>query len=91
MRSLLLFPALLLAPVAVAEGDPVAGEALFKQRCTLCHMDVEEAAPSVEQLKALEPAAVVEKMTTGSMAPMSAGLSDADKASIAAWLKAPPK
>ena len=72
-------------------GDAVAGEAMFKQRCALCHMDEADSAPSVTQVKALDAPVILEKLTTGSMAPMAAGLTDADKANIVAYLKAPAK
>lgn len=72
-------------------GDAVAGEAMFKQRCALCHMEEADSAPAVSQVKALDGAAIIEKLTSGSMAPMAAGLTDADKANIVAYLKAPAK
>ncbi len=75
------------APAALA--DPVQGEALFKQRCQLCHTEVESAAPSSANLRELDADYILQQMTDGAMAAMAAGLTDEDKAGIVAYLKQP--
>lgn len=73
-----------MAPAALA--GPGQGEEIFEARCKMCHGSGMGGAPLVEKLSALEPAAVVEKMTSGTMAPLAGGISDEDKRNIAVFL-----
>jgi cytochrome c5 len=93
LASLVLGTALLAAPTALAQPGPdaAAGEGVYQARCNMCHGTGLSGAPLMEKLSTLTPAAIVEKMTTGTMAPMSAGISDADKASIAAFIASKAK
>jgi cytochrome c553 len=43
-------------------------------------------APLMEKLSALSTDSIIEKMTTGTMAPMASGLSDSDKKDIAEFI-----
>jgi len=79
---------LLAAPAAVA--GPEEGKALYEERCGFCHDTGENSAPLVDALKALDPAAIVEKLTTGTMASMAAGLTDQNKRDIAVFLTRKP-
>lgn len=72
------------APAAFA--GPGQGEEIYEARCKMCHGSGMGGAPLAEKIAALEPSAVVEKMTSGTMAPMSAGISDEDKRNIAVFL-----
>ncbi|MEZ5938882.1 MAG: cytochrome c [Hyphomonadaceae bacterium] len=74
----------LAAPAALA--DAAAGEGVYQARCNMCHGTGMGGAPLTEKLKALEAPAIVEKLTTGTMAPMAAGLTDQDKHDIADFL-----
>ncbi len=58
----------------------------------LCHMDVDDSAPSADHLKTLSVEVILEKLDTGSMQPMAAGLSEQQKKDIADYLaaKTPP-
>jgi mono/diheme cytochrome c family protein len=78
----------LAAPAAFADPGPdaAAGEGVFQARCHMCHGTGMGGAPLMEKLSTLAEPAIIEKMTSGTMAPMSAGISDADKASIAAFI-----
>ena len=75
---------LLAAPAAFA--DPDAGSDLFAARCNMCHGTGMGGAPLTDKLAVLAPDAIVEKLTTGTMASMAAGISDDDKKAIAAFL-----
>lgn len=77
---------LLAAPAAFAQPGPAEGEALFTARCAMCHGTGMGGAPLTEKLKADTAESILEKITTGSMAPMAAGISDAEKRDIAMWL-----
>jgi mono/diheme cytochrome c family protein len=79
---------LLAAPAAFADGG--AGGDLFAARCAMCHGSGVGGAPLADKLATLEPAAVVEKLTNGTMAPMAAGISDEDKRNIAVFLTHKP-
>jgi mono/diheme cytochrome c family protein len=80
---------LLAAPTAFADGKN--GEDLYGARCSACHTSGAGGAPPTDKLKTDAPESIVEKLTTGSMQYMAAGLSDQDKADIAEFLtgKAP--
>jgi polyvinyl alcohol dehydrogenase (cytochrome) len=91
--SAILFVGLLCAPsLAQTPPAPPPGEALFKGRCVLCHMDLDDSAPSAAHLRTLGAEAILDKLDTGSMQPMAAGLSEQQKKDIADYLtaKAPP-
>ncbi|MDP3735893.1 MAG: cytochrome c [Hyphomonadaceae bacterium] len=79
-----LIAGLLAAPAAFA--GPEDAKALYEERCAVCHATGENSAPMTDALKALDPAAIVEKMTTGTMASMAAGLTDQNKREIAVFL-----
>jgi mono/diheme cytochrome c family protein len=79
---------LIAAPAAFA--DPQETKDLFAERCGVCHDTGENSAPLTDDMKRLEPAAVVEKMTTGTMAGMAGGLTDQQKRDIAVFLTGKP-
>jgi mono/diheme cytochrome c family protein len=74
------------APSALAQATPAQTKTAYEENCGFCHDTGENGAPLIDKLKALEPAAIVEKMTTGSMAGFSGALSDPQKREIAVWL-----
>ena len=76
--------AVLAAPAAFA--GPAEGGGLFEARCKMCHGTGMGGAPLMDKLATLEPDAIVEKTTNGTMAAMAAGMSDADKRDIAVFL-----
>ena len=83
------------APAAPAMSAAVAaaqapGEATFKATCNACHGTGANGAPLVSVLAMKEPAAIVEALTTGKMAPMGAALSAEDKANVAMFLTKKP-
>lgn len=75
----------LASPAAFADPDG-EGEGLFQARCNMCHGTGMGGAPLMEKLSALSADAIVEKLTTGTMAPMAAGLSESEKKQIAAFI-----
>ncbi len=83
--ALVLGLGLLVAP-AFAEPGPAEGQATFEARCKMCHGTGMGGAPLMDKMAVLEATAVVEKLTNGTMAAMSSGLSDADKRDIAVYL-----
>jgi polyvinyl alcohol dehydrogenase (cytochrome) len=78
------------APAAFAGPAVSDGESLFAARCNMCHGSGMGGAPLTEKLAALDPKAVVEKLTGGTMAPMAAGISDENKRDIAVFLTKKP-
>ena len=83
-------------PAAARAADPAPapdGAALYKQRCAACHDDPAPGgrAPPKAALSTLAPNAVFETLAHGAMAPLAAGLSNAELDSIAVYLtgKAP--
>jgi polyvinyl alcohol dehydrogenase (cytochrome) len=87
----LILPAVLLAGLLAApvQAQTTPGEALFKERCALCHMDVDDSAPSEQRLRTHDAPFILDKLNNGTMQPMAAGLTDEQKASIAAFLTTP--
>lgn len=62
---------LLLAPAAFAEPDVTNGEALYQQKCNMCHASGLANAPLTEALTKLEPQKIVDVLAKPS--PMMAG------------------
>ena len=77
---------LVAAPVAFAEPGPAEGAAVYEARCKMCHAAGLNNAPLQDKLATLEPVAIVEKLTTGTMSVMASGLTDEDKRNIAVFL-----
>jgi polyvinyl alcohol dehydrogenase (cytochrome) len=80
-------------PLAAHAQDAAAGATVFNARCKGCHEPNIDRAPSRATLATYPNAAIVDALTNGVMKPMAAGLSDADKANVAAFLtaaEAPP-
>jgi cytochrome c5 len=71
---------------APAFAGPTEGAGLYDARCKMCHATALNNAPPIEKLAALEPAVVVDKLTTGTMAVMASGLTEQDKRDIAVYL-----
>jgi polyvinyl alcohol dehydrogenase (cytochrome) len=69
--------------------EPANGEAVFNARCKSCHEPAINRAPNRVTLSTYQPAQILQALTTGVMAPMAQGLSDADKAAVAAYLATP--
>jgi polyvinyl alcohol dehydrogenase (cytochrome) len=74
---------------AMAQQAP-NGSALFDARCKMCHDPAVDRAPNRSTLAAMQPSSIVEVLTSGVMAPMTAGLSADDKAAIADYLTLMP-
>ena len=62
------------------------GEAVFAARCKSCHEPAIDRAPNRTALSVYQPAQIVQALTGGVMTPMAAGLSQADKEAVAAYL-----
>src|SRR6185436_17280042 len=69
--------------VSTAQQAP-DGAALFESRCKFCHES--GPGPAKDVIGKLAPTKIVEVLTSGAMAGMAAGMSDADKQAIAAYL-----
>jgi polyvinyl alcohol dehydrogenase (cytochrome) len=82
--------ALAAAPAALAEPNVAEGKALYDARCAMCHASGMGGAPLMDKLASLEPTAVVEKLTTGTMAPMAGGISPENLRNIAVFLTKKP-
>src|SRR5436190_1321713 len=68
-------------------AQPAAGgQALYESRCKSCHEPALERAPNRTALAAMPRAQIVEALTSGVMSPMAGGLTDGQKAAIAAYL-----
>jgi mono/diheme cytochrome c family protein len=86
MRVALVVLGLTLAAGPVAFADGKAGEDFYAARCGSCHAAGVGGAPAIEKLKTGAPEFILEKLTTGSMQYMAAGLSDQDKRDIVEFL-----
>jgi polyvinyl alcohol dehydrogenase (cytochrome) len=76
---------------AAAQAQPAAssGQQIYETRCQLCHEGGAPRAPSRDDLAQRSPGDIVQTLTSGVMAPMAQGLSDADKQAVAAYLTTP--
>jgi polyvinyl alcohol dehydrogenase (cytochrome) len=80
---------LLAGPLAANAQAPANGEAVFNARCKSCHEPAIDRAPNRTVLSTYQPAQILQALTGGAMTPMAQGLSDADKAAVAAFLTTP--
>nr|MEA2798695.1 hypothetical protein [Phenylobacterium sp.] len=71
---------------AAAQAQPASGQQVYEARCKGCHEGGAERAPSRTDLGQRAPADIVHALTSGIMAPMAQGLSDADKQAVATYL-----
>ena len=71
-----------------AAVDTAKGEALFDARCAACHDQERPDMPSRAELAGLQAAAIVEKLTLGSMQSHTLGLNAAEVDAVALWLEA---
>jgi len=71
---------------AQAQPAASAGQTIYETRCKTCHEGGAARAPSRADLGQRAPGDIVTALTTGIMAPMAQGLSDADKQAVAAYL-----
>lgn len=77
--------------VSDARGQDT-GQALFNDRCASCHVKPAAGtrAPTLEQLRATTAESIHAAITTGSMAPMASGVSEADRRAIAEYAAGRP-
>jgi mono/diheme cytochrome c family protein len=82
----------LAAPSAFADPirDVAAINTIVEQRCAMCHMEDEDAAPALGTVKKLEPAAIAEMLISGSMSAMTPDLTPQTKREIAVFLSGKP-
>ena len=71
---------------AQAQPAPSAGQTIYETRCKACHEGGAARAPSRADLAQRPAGDIVQALTTGIMAPMAQGLSEADKQAVAAYL-----
>jgi polyvinyl alcohol dehydrogenase (cytochrome) len=83
--------ALLLLP-AIARAQATGGIALFEQRCASCHNNrpADNRAPDRLALSQRSPEQILEAITTGPMVAHAAGLTDAQKRTLAEQLALRP-
>lgn len=78
------------AQAQASQAEPAShGAEVFASRCKTCHEPAIGRAPNRADLARRPAADIVSALTTGIMTPMAQGLSDADKAAVAAYLTAP--
>jgi len=75
-------------PLAAHAQDAASGATVFNTRCKACHEPAIERAPNRATLATYPVATIVDALTNGVMKPMAAGLSEADKQAVAAYLTA---
>lgn len=83
---------LIATPAAFADPirDVAAVEAIVRDRCAMCHMEEEDAAPALPTVKMLEPAVIAEILINGSMAALTPDLTAQMKREIAVYLSGKP-
>ncbi len=89
MRTLILVAFVAaIAANASAQSFGVSGLLPFEQKCASCHVKPEAGsrAPSRQQLQGQPPETILAAMTTGGMAPMATGLTDAQMRAIAEYV-----
>ncbi len=83
-------------PVALRLGTGLAGQLVYLQHCAACHVQSgaprpgEARAPTLHGLQQLPPERIYHALTRGRMRPVGAGLDDAARRAVAAWLGGRP-
>ena len=91
-RSSSVAPAMALVWALAAGAAPAAaqnpdGEALFEEHCVACHLgDVVPRALSIDNMRALPPAAIVGALTDGAMQQQGAELTPAERRTVAEFI-----
>jgi polyvinyl alcohol dehydrogenase (cytochrome) len=67
-------------------GDPIQGEALYKQRCASCHDTPTGRTPAKTVIANNTPTYIVSALLEGVMAPMARGMTPHEMVSVAAYL-----
>lgn len=76
-------------PVVAGPSGPVAeGKAIFASRCAGCHETAATGAPPKSFIASLPSERIVTALTTGSMQPLAAGITDTQIKAIVEYLKA---
>ena len=88
MRTLLIVAFVAAASNASGQSFGVGGFLPFEQKCASCHVKPEAGsrAPAREQLQGQPPESILAAMTTGPMAPMASGLTEAQMRAIAEYV-----
>jgi len=89
MLSTLLLSSVLTAAIPAAQAPQATtqqGEALYGERCAMCHDAGVSRAPNRDGLNRLTPDAIRQALTTGSMSAQAAGLTPAQVDSLARLL-----
>jgi len=74
------------APVGGAGAPGASAAPIFQARCASCHDPAVDRAPSKDDFKQRAPADIVRVLTTGSMAPMAAGLTPVEVQNLAQYV-----
>lgn len=77
--------ALLLTAQAPQAAEP-NGRALFENHCTSCHASNDQRTPTVEELRARTPEAILTALTSGAMQVQGGELSALEKRAVAEYL-----
>jgi polyvinyl alcohol dehydrogenase (cytochrome) len=76
---------------AGALAQPPSGEDVFTQSCAICHVDPpQENIPPLEALRGLDPNAIVESLTDGTMRLQGSLLDAAEQAAVAEFITGRP-
>ena len=78
--------ALLAAAVQAQPAAEPNGRALFENHCTSCHASGDERIPTVDELRARTPEAIVTALTSGAMQVQGGELNAAQKRAVAEYL-----
>jgi polyvinyl alcohol dehydrogenase (cytochrome) len=82
------------APAAAAgqRGLPgtESGIATFQTRCSLCHNNPVQGAPTASAIREMSPEKIYDSLATGSMQKQSEGLSDIEKRRVAEFMSGRP-
>jgi polyvinyl alcohol dehydrogenase (cytochrome) len=77
----------ILALFLTAQAPQTAnGRALFEAHCTSCHASNDQRIPTVEELRARTPEAIISALTSGAMQVQGGELSAAEKRAVAEYL-----
>jgi polyvinyl alcohol dehydrogenase (cytochrome) len=70
-------------------AGPVAGDAVYRQRCASCHEQPSTRAPQLEELKKMPARRILRALDAGVMMTVAYPMSRDERAAVAGWLGAP--
>jgi polyvinyl alcohol dehydrogenase (cytochrome) len=72
--------------IGIVQAAPVAGDAVYKQRCASCHEQPSTRAPQVDELRKMSARRILRALDSGAMMTVAYPMSRDERGAVASWL-----